>query len=85
MRERADAVSNAVNEVMERCQDAIKEMYPAVAVGASESANQLPVGVEGEAMKPTGGDATLWDSLQEVGKKREAPVIKMFEKLSLLG
>jgi elongator complex protein 1 len=36
-------------------------------------------------MKPTGGDATLWDSLQEVGKKREAPVVKMFERLSLLG
>ncbi|KAH6875352.1 elongator complex protein 1 [Alternaria rosae] len=85
MRERADAVSNAVNEVMERCQDAIKEMYPPAAAGSSEVVNGAPIGVEGEAMKPTGGDATLWDSLQEVGKKREAPVVKMFERLSLLG
>ncbi|CAG5182057.1 uncharacterized protein ALTATR162_LOCUS9970 [Alternaria atra] len=85
MRERADAVSNAVNEVMERCQDAIKEMYPPAATGGPEGVNGAPIGVEGEAMKPTGGDATLWDSLQEVGRKREAPVVKMFERLSLLG
>jgi elongator complex protein 1 len=85
MRERADAVSNAVNEVMERCQDVIKEMYPPAATGSPEGVNGAPIGVEGEAMKPTGGDATLWDSLQEVGRKREAPVVKMFERLSLLG
>jgi elongator complex protein 1 len=36
-------------------------------------------------VRPVGGDATLWDSLQEVGKKRDAPVVKVFERLSLLG
>ncbi|KAH3917204.1 elongator complex subunit 1 [Parastagonospora nodorum] len=86
MRERADAVSNAVNEVIERCRDAVKEMYPqtdeavgGVSVGADAN------GVEGEMLRPTGGDATLWDSLQEVEKKREAPVVKAFARLSLLG
>jgi elongator complex protein 1 len=41
--------------------------------------------LNGDVVKPVGADATLWDSLQEVGKKREAPVVKAFERLSLLG
>ncbi|KAF1937312.1 elongator complex protein 1 [Clathrospora elynae] len=85
MRERADAVSNAVNEVMERCQDAIKEMYPPAAGAGVDGVNNVGGVEEVEMMKPTGGDATLWDSLQEVGKKREVPVVKMYERLSLLG
>lgn len=86
MRERADAVSNAVNEVMERCQAAVKEMYPpATEVPQSAESGGIVPEAEAAALKPTGGDATLWDSLQEVGKKREAPVVKSFERLSLLG
>ena len=87
MRERAEAVSNAVKEVMEKCQDAIKEMY-LPATGGPEvisGANGTTGVVDGELLRPTGGDATLWDSLQEVGRKREAPVVKEFERLSLLG
>ncbi|EOA92129.1 putative elongator complex protein 1 [Exserohilum turcicum] len=84
MRERADAVSNAVSEVMEKCQDAVKEMYPP-ATAASPAQNGIMREADVDAIKPTGGDATLWDSLQEIGKKREAPVVKAFEKLSLLG
>jgi elongator complex protein 1 len=91
MRERADAVSTAVSEVLERCAYAVKEIYPpaANAVGAASTTEgdlgATNVGVEGEALKPTGADATLWDSLQEVGKRREPPVIKPFARLSLLG
>ena len=80
MRERADAVSNAVREVVERCQDATKEMYPL----ATEAAATAEV-ANSETIRPIGGDATLWDSLQEVGRKREVPVVKMFDRLSLLG
>ncbi|EDU46765.1 elongator complex protein 1 [Pyrenophora tritici-repentis Pt-1C-BFP] len=86
MRERADAVSNAVREVVEKCQDAVKEMYPSAtdAAIATEGANGIVgVGADGETMRPTGGDATLWDSLQEVGKKREVPVVKLFESISI--
>jgi elongator complex protein 1 len=86
MRERADAVSNAVREVVERCQDAVKEMYPPTAgTTGAEAVDGVRVGVEGEVVRPVGGDATLWDSLQEVGKKREVPVVKVFDRLSLLG
>lgn len=84
MRERADAVSNAVAEVLERCRIAVEEMYPPTTV--SDSPVTVPesiVPVE-EAPRPTGADATLWDSVQEVGRKRAAPVIKRFERLSLL-
>jgi elongator complex protein 1 len=90
MRERADAVSNAVDEVIERCKYAVKEMYPpgTAADGnavTSESNNGAMNVIEGEMLKPTGGDATLWDSLQEMVKKREPPVVKPFARLSLLG
>jgi elongator complex protein 1 len=84
MRERADAVSNAVQEVIEGCRGAVKEMYSPPTEGAAVAA-EGPVGVEGEMLKPTGADATLWDSMQEVGKKREPPVVKAFARLSLLG
>jgi len=84
MRERADAVSKAVAEVLDRCRSAVREIYPPATV--SDSPCTAPEGVmpvEG-ALRPTGADATLWDSVQEVGKKRDAPVIKGFEKLRLL-
>jgi elongator complex protein 1 len=84
MRERADAVSTAVNEVVEKCRYAIKEMYPEAGAAATAVA-EVPTGVEGEMLRPTGGDATLWDSMQEVGKKRDPPVVKAFARLSLLG
>ncbi|KAF2833535.1 elongator complex protein 1 [Ophiobolus disseminans] len=86
MRERASAVSNAVNEIIERCRHAVKEMYPpaAVANASTESANAVP-GIQGrETLRPTGGDATLWDSLKEVEKQRDPPVVTAFERLSLL-
>jgi elongator complex protein 1 len=84
MRERADAVSTAVTDVIEKCAFAVKEMYtPATgADGAIDGGIALQ---NGDVVKPVGGDATLWDSLQEVKKKRDPPVVKAFERLSLLG
>lgn len=90
MRERADAVSSAVEGVIEQCRAAIKEVYESGSgtIGDAVATNGGPEtieGVNGDMSKPTGGDATLWNSLQEVGKKREPPVVKAFTRLSLLG
>jgi elongator complex protein 1 len=85
MRERADAVSSAVADVIEKCRGAVKEMYPP-STGADGVVQEGGVALlNGDVVKPVGADATLWDSLQEVGKKRETPVVKAFERLSLLG
>ena len=84
MRERADAVSRAHQDVVERCRDAVKEMYPVDMEAKKAEDGVEGAGINGEALRPTGGDATLWDSLQEVERKRIAPVIKGFERLSLL-
>jgi elongator complex protein 1 len=84
MRERADAVSSAVTDVIEKCAFAVKEMYTpdTGADGAIDGGVAL---LNGDVVRPVGGDATLWDSLQEVGKKRDPPIVKAFERLSLLG
>jgi elongator complex protein 1 len=84
MRERADAVSTAVTDVIEKCAFAVKEMYTP-ATGADGAIDRGIALQNGDVVKPVGGDATLWDSLQEVEKKRDPPVVKAFERLSLLG
>ncbi|KAF2635875.1 elongator complex protein 1 [Massarina eburnea CBS 473.64] len=100
MRERADAVSNAVSDIVQRCQDAVLEIVPptaqgqdggAVGTGGSEATGggARGVGAAGtgdlEAVKLSGADRTLWDSLAEVERKRTAPVVQAFERLGLLG
>ncbi|KAH7357661.1 elongator complex protein 1 [Pyrenochaeta sp. MPI-SDFR-AT-0127] len=93
MRERAGAVSKAVNDVIILCQEAAKEMYPPLNavpddVSAAEGAygsTVPPISINENGPRPTGGDATLWASLQEVNKTREAPVVKVIERLCLLG
>lgn len=94
MRERANAVSTAVQDVLSKCTEAIREIYPPKeepTVGEGQEGvngmNGVTIGGStGEGgMRPTGGDATLWDSMQELSKKRDPPIIKAFEKLSLLG
>jgi elongator complex protein 1 len=42
-------------------------------------------GSEEDGLVPRGGDATLWASMEEVNRKRDPPVVKAFERLSLLG
>jgi hypothetical protein len=34
--------------------------------------------------RPVGGDAVQWEALHAAGKKVDAPVLKAFERLSLL-
>jgi elongator complex protein 1 len=85
MRERADAVERAVAEVTDRCREAVKEVYAERIEGVEVQGAVNGVEGEGEVLKPSGADKTLWDSLVEVERKREAPVVKGFERLSLLG
>ncbi|KAF2117499.1 elongator complex protein 1 [Lophiotrema nucula] len=92
MRERADAVDVAVRDVVRLCGEAVEEMYPVVEEGGQQVDGVQVNGVNGGlemngdgVLRPSGADATLWDSLQEVGRKRERPVVKAFERLSLLG
>jgi elongator complex protein 1 len=87
MRERADAVATAVNDVIEKCRQVVKEMYPPTtgAVGIAEQPESGGEGIDAEMLRPTGADATLLDSLMEVGKKRPPPVVQAFARLSLLG
>ncbi|KAF2740607.1 hypothetical protein EJ04DRAFT_424217 [Polyplosphaeria fusca] len=90
MRERARAVEGAVEGVLERCREVVAEMYAGQEEREKEKGEgeQMGMGVgglEGEMLRPMGADATLWDSMQEVERKREPPVVKKFERLSLLG
>ena len=86
IRERASAVENAVCGVLERCGEVVGEMYPAKTGGVGTVGGENGVdAAETDGIRPVGGDATLWNSLQEVGKAREAPVVKAFGRLSLLG
>ncbi|KAH6639827.1 elongator complex protein 1 [Boeremia exigua] len=85
MRERAKAVQAAWAEVVDGCGKAVGDMYPADATAKKDE------GVEGERVngvdgvfRPTGADATLWESVQEVQRARVAPVIEKVEKLCLL-
>ncbi len=93
MRERADAVSNAAREVIEGCNNAVKEVYPSLGAGLggqvqTEDRGGLKTGSTAvnvvDGTKPTGADLTLWDSLNEVAKERKAPVVSKLEKLCIL-
>lgn len=91
MRERADAVSKAVADVIERCRAAVKEIYPQTPDPDTQSSvNDTSAlngsgGADGPTLRPTGADATLLDSLMEIERKRVAPVVRGFERLNLLG
>jgi elongator complex protein 1 len=85
MRERAEAVERAAMEVAERCREAIKEVYAEQNAGGVVQEGMNVGAGEEEGLRPMGGDKTLWESLVEVGRKREAPVVKEFKRLSLLG
>lgn len=79
MRERAGAVQNAMVEVVDLCKGCIKEVFEDVV-------KESVVKQDGEdvAGRPKGGDGVAWDTL-EGEKRREAPVVKDFARLSLLG
>ena len=81
MRERAKAVESVMIDVVALCQGCLTEVY-------QREAQELPVEQRDNEIsdgRPKGGDGVMWDSLEEVQVRKKAPVVKDFEKLSLLG
>jgi elongator complex protein 1 len=79
MWERARAVEGVLAEVIGMCKACIPEVF------GVEEAVVPATGDAGEEYKPVGGDAVLQESIEAAGKKKELPVVKAFERLSLLG
>ena len=77
MRERARAVQGAMEEVVRMCRGCVGEVFQG-------GGNGVEADGEDAAERPKGGDGVLWDSL-EGRSRREAPVVKEFAKLHLLG
>ncbi|KAF2086110.1 elongator complex protein [Saccharata proteae CBS 121410] len=79
MGERARVVEEGMREVGEACRACLDEVF-------GEEVKKRGVGeeedVDGE--RPMGGEGVLWDAMEGAGRK-ERPVVKMFEGLSLLG
>jgi elongator complex protein 1 len=75
-REEAKVVERTMNEVVELCNTMSKEVY--------EQSSETKQRGEDEPPRPTGGDAVLADALETAQMPKIAPIIKKFERLSLL-
>ena len=71
-------------EVVALCKGCVGEVFGAADAGAGANANEQ-AGAEGQEYRPVGGDAVYAESLQAAGRKKEAPHLSAFEKLTLLG
>lgn len=78
MRERAGAVENAMVEVVQLCEGCLDELFNHDVKKGVEQKE-----IEEEECRPKGGDGVLWDTL-EGDKQRQAPLVKPFDRLSLL-
>lgn len=78
MRERARAVETAMAEVVSLCQRSVREVFE---TEKQEMEKENRVG--GEKAERLAGDGILWDSIAGE-RRREAPLVKDFERLSLL-
>jgi len=72
MRERAVAVENAMSEVVKMCEIIVPEVWEVKAKTAKE-----------EDKESRGADAVFQD-MMEGGGKKDAPIVKKFERLSLI-
>ena len=77
MRERAAAVQSAMDEVTEVCKSCVGEVFPA----PEKQQQQQGQVVEETTSRPWGGEGVLWEAMSS---RTEAPVLKQFEKLSLI-
>ncbi|KAK0300571.1 putative elongator complex protein 1 [Friedmanniomyces endolithicus] len=82
MRERALAVDAAMQEVSELCRNSLDDVF--VSNGESVNGTAEPKLGDEDARRPWGGQGVLWDALATTGDRRDAPVLKVFERLSLL-
>ena len=80
MRERAVAVQTATDEVFEACRECMDEVFAPIAPNDGEE--DRPIANGDPLARPWGGQGVLWDALRS--SKSEPPVLKSFERLSLL-
>lgn len=90
MAERARAVEALMDEVVEACRTAVKDVFGETAgEGHGAEPTQLAEGSVSttleEAYRPSGPDAVLHASLEAANAQQVAPVIAAFSKLTLLG
>lgn len=88
MWERARAIEGSMVEVVALCKGCVGEVFGTADAGAGANANanaNEQAGAEGQEYRPVGGDAVYAESLQAAGRKKEAPHLSAFEKLTLLG
>lgn len=78
MRERAMALQKAMEGVVEMCRNCAVEVF----AGGDQEAGGMP---HGEGVHHPGAGGVLQQTLERKGKRRDVPVVKVFEKLSLLG
>jgi elongator complex protein 1 len=93
MRERAIAVDATYKDVLEACRECMAEVFEtptAAATGPAQingngDGNDANGGAAVEpASRPWGGQGVFWEALTASQQKREAPVLKGIERLSLL-
>nr|POF06274.1 elongator complex protein 1 [Quercus suber] len=84
MRERAVAVEAAMRDVEEACQSSMAEVFGTSMVSRAMNGNDISSGNGDGATRPVGGQGVLWDALASSGQSKEAPLLKRFERLSLL-
>ncbi|KAK2813112.1 hypothetical protein FQN50_000789 [Emmonsiellopsis sp. PD_5] len=86
MRERAAAVQGHLDEVLGMCRGCVGEVFE-VQKEAGDVEGGGEEGGMGVGERPSGGEGVFWDSLQQAGrgKGREAPIVKEFRKLAILG
>lgn len=77
MRERALAVENAMVEVGKACRECLAEVYEIEEKKAVVEAGE-------EEVRVSGADAVWQDSVEESKVKKEAPVVKAFQRSPLL-
>lgn len=83
MRERARAVEAAMVETASLCQNCIQEIFQAESDEVGNR-DRRGGGEDVAEEKLAGGDGVLWESIRGE-KRRDVPVVKDFERLSLLG
>jgi elongator complex protein 1 len=85
MRERAIAVDAAYKDVLDACKECMAEVFESpVTVAGPVGAGPDGEGASDQAPRPWGGQGVLWEALSASQQKREAPVLKGMERLSLL-